>query len=130
MRRKSSDFKLCYIDLPWVYFTSNSLDCQSGDDWSDIPYEHNSGIPYSEKDNEILCIAIETNMTTPDQNSNNNAYSVDDINRKKLIPWLIDYIDKDDIEAIWAGTDLSTVCSIIKSRNGKIYYTKEDEDLF
>ena len=29
-----------------LYYTTNSLDKQWGDDWNDSPYEHNAGIPY------------------------------------------------------------------------------------
>jgi len=37
----SSDYKVI------LYYTTNSLDKQWGDDWNDSPYEHNAGTPYS-----------------------------------------------------------------------------------
>jgi len=40
-------YRLCYVDLPWVYFTTQDLDKQWGDDWDDAPYEHNAEEPYS-----------------------------------------------------------------------------------
>lgn len=38
--------RLCYIDGPWAFFTTQPLDQQWGDDWNDAPYEHNAGDPY------------------------------------------------------------------------------------
>lgn len=43
----NKDFKLCYIDGCWAYFTTQDLDKQWGDDWDDVPYEHNAGDPYT-----------------------------------------------------------------------------------
>lgn len=43
----SSEPILCYVDLPWCYFTTQSLNRQWGDDWNDGPWEHNSGPPYT-----------------------------------------------------------------------------------
>lgn len=37
---------LCYIEEPFAYFTTLSLEEQWGDDWNDAPTEHNSGPPY------------------------------------------------------------------------------------
>lgn len=28
-----SNYKLCYIDAPWAYFTTARLEQQMGDDW-------------------------------------------------------------------------------------------------
>lgn len=38
--------RLCYIDGPWAYFTTQPVAEQWGDDWDDAPYEHNAGDPY------------------------------------------------------------------------------------
>jgi hypothetical protein len=43
---EDEDFMLCYVNLPWCYFTTKPLDEQWGDDWDDAPYEHNAGEPY------------------------------------------------------------------------------------
>ena len=37
---------LCYVDKPWAYFTTQKLEDQWGDDWEDIPYQHNAEEPY------------------------------------------------------------------------------------
>lgn len=42
-----SEFKLCYVKQPWLYFTTQDLEDQWGDDWNDAPYQHNAGKPYS-----------------------------------------------------------------------------------
>jgi hypothetical protein len=38
--------RLCYVDRPWAYFTTQPITKQWGDDWDDAPYEHNAGTPY------------------------------------------------------------------------------------
>jgi hypothetical protein len=40
------EFKLCYVDLPAVWFTTQDIKDQWGDDWDDAPYECNAGDPY------------------------------------------------------------------------------------
>lgn len=40
------DAVLCYVALPWCYFTTQDLDKQTGDGWADVPYEHNADPPY------------------------------------------------------------------------------------
>ncbi|MBI2473352.1 hypothetical protein HYV70_02255 [Candidatus Uhrbacteria bacterium] len=37
---------LCMVDYGEVFFTTQSLADQRGDDWSSAPYEHNAGDPY------------------------------------------------------------------------------------
>lgn len=41
------DARLCYVSPSGrCYFTTAPLDQQHGDDWDDMPYEHNAGPPY------------------------------------------------------------------------------------
>lgn len=40
------DAHLCYVDGNFAYFTTRHLYDQCGDDWNDVPYEHNAGAPY------------------------------------------------------------------------------------
>jgi hypothetical protein len=105
------NYKLCYIENNFAYFTTQELDKQTGDDWNDAPYEHNAGTPYEprifyytdgrrEKDLtewnedgtpkfEIYKVAYDyCGAETPAQIAGSNSrYSVDMINAK-LIPWL------------------------------------------
>ena len=88
-----NDFRLCYVDGPFAYFTTQKLSDQWGDDWNDAPYEHNAGRPYewSETDKapkwEILKVAFEAPLTTPDSDVSNCSYCVRDIN-KGQVAWL------------------------------------------
>ena len=40
------DWKLCYVENSWAYFTTQELSEQWGDDWDDSSYESNAGQPY------------------------------------------------------------------------------------
>lgn len=40
----------------YLYFTNN-MNKQWGDDWDDVPYEHNAEVPYSD-DTDIICIPV------------------------------------------------------------------------
>jgi hypothetical protein len=123
---------LCYIDMPWCYFTTQPLDQQTGDDWDDAPYEHNAGDPYTyheynEKRGdapwEIVTIAIRTNLETPRGLAfrGNSRYSVDMINAK-LTPWLrTDEWFKGTPVAIYAGTPLSEFIKVIQDFGGRVY---------
>lgn len=42
---KNKKFELCYVDGNKAYFTNDFENCW-GDDFDDIPYEHNAGEPY------------------------------------------------------------------------------------
>jgi tRNA(Ile)-lysidine synthase TilS/MesJ len=106
------NYKLCYIEKNFAYFTTQDLDKQTGDDWDDAPYEHNAGTPYTPhrsysymKDGEwargsdynedgtpkweIYKVAYDyCGAETPAEIAGSNSrYSVDMINAK-LIPWL------------------------------------------
>jgi len=43
--RYESKWRLCYVDGPWAWFTTQGLDTQWGDGWGKAPYEHNAGDP-------------------------------------------------------------------------------------
>lgn len=43
----SADARLCYVSRHGcAYFTTRDIADQIGDDWNDVPYEHNAGDPY------------------------------------------------------------------------------------
>ena len=47
MQQKTSGTPvLCMVDYGQVYFTTQDLALQHGDDWGNAPYEHNAGDPY------------------------------------------------------------------------------------
>jgi hypothetical protein len=126
--------KLCYIKNDWAYFTTANLKDQWGDDWNDRPYEHNAGEPYEWYEDrnipeyQIIKIAFECDLVTPDYCCVNSSYSVEDINIKKKIPWLKTYDwGKEKIE-IWAGTTLYEFIQTILSMGGKVYVNINELD--
>ena len=144
------NFKLCYIDRNFAYFTTQDLDKQWGDDWDDAPYEHNAGAPYEpairyyadgrtekfERDWnedgtpkwEIYKVAFDTRWyveTPADTAGSNSMYSVQMINNK-LIPWLVKYPDK----ALFAGASVEEFVEFIESCEGNVYFPKSKDLVF
>ncbi len=120
-----SEFKLCYVSMPWCYFTTKELSEQWGDDWNDAPYEHNAGEPYLWRDDgtpkyEVKKVAISADLEQPCDNRFNSPYSVEMINRGD-VPWLkTPNYEKKKIE-IMAGTSLEKFIEIIKAAGGEVY---------
>jgi hypothetical protein len=120
------EFRLCYVDGHFAYFTTKELSEQWGDDWNDAPYEHNAGKPYewSGSDKapkwEILKIAFEGSLRTPDSGVSNTPYSVQDIN-KGQVAWLENEPWEKTPVRIFAGATLDEFTRAIKSTDGKIY---------
>ncbi|MDB4312188.1 hypothetical protein N9937_02035 [bacterium] len=86
---KTSQLKLIYVDGPFAYFT-DEFDKAWGDDWDDVPYEHNAGHPYGRYfvimyDNRENGYGI---PRSPNHGHLNSPYSVDDINNMH-VPWII-----------------------------------------
>ena len=125
-------YKLCYIDGNKAWFTNN-LEKQWGDDWNDVPYEHNAGEPYDYwnellEDNEDIfkrkwkhheikhkVLYFETEDCNEKKPCDMGTFSVEDIN-KKVIAWL--HTDKYDI---YAGTIYEVFIKVIKDNGGKIF---------
>lgn len=143
------DYRLCYIKnvndttIIKLYFTElQDVTKQWGDDWDDIPYEHNAEPPY-ENDYDSsqikLVKGIEiypkidiykmflvsksclVNIYTPCANTLNSCYSVKNIN-DKVVPWLTIVKDKEK-EFVYAGTTVSDFIKIIQKY-------KDDIDLY
>jgi hypothetical protein len=120
-----SEFKLCYVDLPWCFFTTKELSEQWGDDWNDAPYGHNAGEPYQWRDDgtprfEIKKISIDAGLEQPCDGHLNSSYSVEMINRGD-VAWLkTPRYEKKQIE-IMAGTSLDRFIELVKEAGGKIY---------
>lgn len=119
---------LCYVESPWAFFTTQKLEDQWGDDWNDIPYEHNAGTPYTPipergESWEIIKVAYDdADLLTPDYGSwGNSPWSVEAINARQ-IPWLRTYQFG---TAIFAGTTLSEFKRIIGSIGGEVYVREE-----
>lgn len=96
-----NDLILCYVDEPWAWFTSQPLSEAHGDDWDDVPYEHNAGPPYEyvarideprgREPWEIVRVAYASgvsSLATPCDGYLNSPYRVNDINAG-AVPWLV-----------------------------------------
>lgn len=110
--------RLCYVDEPWAYFTPRPLAEQSGDDWNDVPYEHNAEPPNG---TDIVKVAYDGDFETPCDNNRNSPYSVDEINAG-VIAWLRrSKWSSKPMVAIPAGTLLAEFCKLIRKGGGKVY---------
>lgn len=135
---------LCYVDGTFAYFTTQELKAQWGDDWNDVPYEHNAGEPYHpcwhRRDGKecacdickrdwnddgtpkwvVIKVAWEGPFETPCSNTINSRYSVEMINAG-LAPWLrTEQWTKTPI-AIPAGTPLDAFIDLVYEAGGKVY---------
>lgn len=128
----NNTFRLCYVDLPWCYFTTQEISKQWGDDWNDAPYECNSGEPYRGDGYSILKLAIESGRHGLNQPSDNNhgksSYSVESIN-DGCCAWLeSDKLERIKIK-IMAGTMLHEFINLIVGIGGRIYINIDDIEL-
>jgi len=120
---------LCYVDgeEKFAYFTTQDLDDQWGDDWNDIPYEHNAGLPYLPNKNdidkgkkwEIVKVAFDGDLETPSEYYGlNSPFSVEHINGN--IAWLSKRYGEPKVN-IHAGVTIDEFRILVKLAGGKIY---------
>jgi hypothetical protein len=139
------EFKLCYIDNETAYFTTQEISEQWGDDWNDVPYEYNAGLPYEPRilyyadgrrekvesdwnENgtpkwELYRLKFELDycyVTPANQTGDTSIYSVEAINRKDT-PWISGTSYDGKELNIWAGTSIEEFKSQVKSVGGKIF---------
>lgn len=113
--------KLCYVDGVWAYFTSVLLSEQWGDDWGDVPYEHNAGVPYSHNGKKITKVAYDGPLYTPgDLAQYNSEYSVEDINQGKA-PWLNGDKWTNHGVKIMAGVTIAEFIDKVRAAGGSVY---------
>lgn len=119
--------KLCYADDSWAYFTDQPLtgeNCQWGDDWNDVPWEHNAGTPYTSSGEKIVKVAWEGPFELPGDYSANSPYSVEMINAG-AVAWLIrDRHESGPMVVIPAGVSVEEFIEKIESCGGKVYQCK------
>jgi hypothetical protein len=139
------NYKLCYIDDDDAYFTTQELTEQWGDDWDDIPYEYNAGLPYEpafryymdgrreklesnwNEDGtpkwEIYRLKFELDYCYGDPGElapENSIYSVEMINRGDT-PWISGTSYDGKELHIFAGTSIEEFKTLVKSVGGKIF---------
>jgi hypothetical protein len=123
--------RLCYVDAPWAYFTTQDRADQWGDDWDDAPYEHNAGAPYTYGEHNkkegrapwhIIKIAYDGDFETPRCAHLNSPWSVEKIN-DGAVPWLksSSWLGGDPI-VIHAWATLDYFRAMIEKGGGSVYY--------
>lgn len=122
------DYKLCYIEEPWAYFTTQDLDKQWGDDWDDAPYDCNAGSPYrwydiadGEVPWDIVKVAFDGPLVTPSGDNFHCPYSVEEIN-SGAVAWLKTpkWWSKKSV-VIQAGASLEEFISKVEEVGGTVY---------
>ena len=109
---------LYYCQNSGAYFTNKPLSEQCGDDWNDIPYEHNAGAPYGEG---IVKVAWDGPFKLPGEHCINSSYSVDRI-KQGAVPWLVTASWHTEFVSIPAGTSLEDFCKLIQKGGGNVYH--------
>lgn len=110
---KARNMKLCYVEDGSAYFTDKPLDEVWGDDWDDIPYEHNAGTPYGDT---IELKFSNVNLFEPCYGHLNSPYSVKAIN-SGAVAWLS---NRDDI-SIMAGDTVSEFIEKVLSAGDSVF---------
>lgn len=123
------DLKLCYVKGNWAWFTSCSLNDQSGDGWSESPYEYSSMPPYDvhktfdgkQKKHKIVKVAFESDYEEPCCDALRTKLSVVMINKGK-IPWLkTSPYSSIELKPIKAGISLEDFIKIIRTSGGDVF---------
>ena len=128
-------YKLCYVKDGAAYFTPKELSEQWGDDWDDVPYEHNASEPtdytvikahktdnglgvVDEKEQygiEVIKFDSQVWKEPCDGFESNSPYSVKDIN-SGAIAWL-----RNDQTCIMAGATIPEFLAKCKKVGCKVY---------
>jgi hypothetical protein len=116
-----STYRLCFIRAPWAFFTRLPLDCQWGDRWEFAPHEGCAGDPYDDSPDQILKIAFDGPLVTPDAGRDGQARSVLEINRDN-VPWLRTESSTGEPPLhIIAGTTLESFVQTVDLADGHVY---------
>jgi hypothetical protein len=121
LKKKKCFHKLCYVDEKFVYFTPLPLIEQHGDDWDDCHYEHNASPPYDSDiyGNKIgikriaLYAPEGVSVMTPNYGHANSPYSVESMNHRQEVAWLIVHNGKKHC-AIHAGVSMDATIKLLK----------------
>lgn len=126
---EETTLRLCYVKGAFAYFASMPPGEVWGDDWNDVPYEHNAGTPYEhiwrgeEKTTiDVLKVAFDGWLETPaDRAGLNSSYSVQSINAGTT-PWLYgERYDGTPPVTIMAGATLAEFRAAVASVGGAVY---------
>ncbi len=114
-------YGLCFVRIPWVYFSCLPLDQQWGDGWERAPYEEQAGVPYDDSPGQILTLAFDGALYPPGASDGGNMKSVIEINRGD-VPWLrTRNITGNAAVQIMAGATLESFVEQIKRAGGQVF---------
>lgn len=114
---------LCFVRDQWAYFTTQPLADQHGDDWNDVPYEHNAEEPDEPRDGNtwrIIKVAWDGPYRTPRDGHVNSPWSVEQINAG-AVAWLIPDYAPDGARPIPAGVTLDEFRERMHEAGGTVY---------
>ena len=81
------NYRLCFVQGPWAYFTRIGLDHQWGDGWDKAPYQFHAHTPYDGSPDQILKVAFDGPLFPPEAGLNGHSLSVLAVNAG-VSPWL------------------------------------------
>ncbi|MFP4894887.1 hypothetical protein [Paraburkholderia sp. EG304] len=114
-------YALCFVRTPWAYFTRLPLDRQWGDGWERAPYERHARPPYEDAAHQILTVAFDGPLLTPDTGDDARALSVNEINRGDA-PWLRTQNDVGNAPVlIVAGVSLERFVELVELSGGRVF---------
>jgi hypothetical protein len=114
-------YRLCFVRMPWAFMTRIPLDEQWGDRWELAPFQEQAGEPYDSAPQQILKLAFDGPLLTPDAGRRGCRHSVLDINSGN-VPWLRteSYAGGPPLHII-AGTTLESFVSMVELAGGCVY---------
>jgi len=114
-------YRLCYVRIPWAWFTRVPLQQQWGDRWEREYCAMDVGLPYGGEPDQILKVAFDGALYTPGKPEHGLAVSVQEINEGGA-PWLHtdSYFGGPPVH-IMAGASLQHFCELINLAGGSVY---------
>ncbi|WP_321788348.1 hypothetical protein [Paraburkholderia sp. J94] len=114
-------YRLCYVCAPWAYFTRAPLEQQWGDNWEKSPYTSEAGLPYGGERDQILKIAFDGPLLTPETGAHAHPFSVQEINSRRA-PWLRtnSYFGGPPVH-VMAGATLQRFTELVGLAGGAVY---------
>lgn len=114
-------YRLCYVRTPWAYFTRVPLEQQWGDHWERAPSTSEAGLPYGGERDQILKVAFDGPLLTPETGEHAHPFSVQEINDRRA-PWLRtdSYFGGPPVH-IMAGVTLEHFTELVELAGGTVY---------
>lgn len=110
MLYKVIDFE-CKGNVVRFYLGQTDLDMWYGDDWDDVPYEHNAERVYPEYVSATIDVAypIDCILSEPCDGHINSSWSKDDMRERRVCAFVVLDVDDDDSDR-WRYEDSFEAC--------------------